>query len=316
MSSDRYARIRRALREHPWAILPDAFELVVEILDRRIDGLELSAEEIQSRVEAARRSPAPAAAPGSIAVLPVYGILSHRMHLFSNVSQSGTSAEALTLAFRQAMADPSVGAIVLDIDSPGGSVFGIQELADTIHASRGQKPVVAVANSLAASAAYWIAAQADELVVTPGGQVGSVGVFAAHDDVSKAAEAQGLRRTYISAGKYKVEGNPFEPLGEEARAEMQRTVDAYYDRFVRAIARGRGVSLTAVREGFGQGRTVLSTEAVAAGMADREATLQETIDRIAARQARGSRGQRAEGPTESREQALARLRLAEVARRA
>lgn len=312
MSSERYARIRRALREHPWAILPDAFDLVVEVLDRRIDGIDLSAEEIQARIEAARRSPAPAAAPGSVAVLPVYGVLAHRMHLFSNVSQSGTSSEALTLAFRAALADPNVSTIVLDIDSPGGSVFGIQELADTIHESRGRKPVVAVANSLAASAAYWIAAQADELVVSPGGQVGSIGVFAAHDDVSKAAEAQGLRRTYISAGKYKVEGNPFEPLGDEARTEMQRVVDAYYDRFVRAVARGRGVSLTAVREGFGQGRTVISSEAVAAGMADREGTLQETLDRIAVRQAKAARANRAEADSAGLEQARARLRLAEI----
>lgn len=316
MSSDRYARIRAALREHPWAILPDAFDIVVEILDRRIDGLDLSAEEVQSRIDAARRAPAPAATPGSIAVVPVYGILSHRMHLFSNVSQSGTSAEALTLAIRQAVADPNVSAIVLDVDSPGGSVHGIQELAETIAASRGTKPVVAVANSLAASAAYWIASQADELVVTPGGQVGSIGVFAMHDDVSKAAEAKGVRRTYISAGKYKVEGNPFEPLGDEARAAMQATVDAYYDRFVRAVARGRGVSLTAVREGFGQGRVVLSSDAVEAGMADREETLQQTIDRLATRQAKAARRERAEGPDPDHDRAQDRLRLAAAARRA
>lgn len=324
MSSDRYARILRAVRAQPWAILPEALDLVVEILDRRIEGVALSAEEIDQRIEAARRpAPASVAAPGAIAVIPVHGILSHRMHMVSNVSQTGTSAEALTLAFRRALDDPGISAIVLDVDSPGGSVFGIQELADTIANARGRKPVVAVANSLAASAAYWIASQADELVVTPGGQVGSIGVIAAHDDVSKAAEAKGLKRTYVTAGKYKAEGNPYEPLGDEARATMQEMVDAYYERFVAAVARGRGVTASAVEQGFGQGRVVVAAEAVRRGMADREETLQAAIDRLATSPPRGAAPARAEAgeaepsaPPADLEAARARLRLAAAARRA
>lgn len=313
--SDRYARIRAALREHPWAILPSMLDLVVEIVDRRIDGIDLSAEEIDARIEAARRPATAPVAAGNVAVLPIYGVLAHRMHLFTNVSKSGTSTEALTLAFRAAIADPSVAAIVLDVDTPGGSVFGVQELAGEIAAARGTKPIAAVANSLAASAGYWIASQAEELVVTPGGQVGSIGVLAIHDDVSQAAEQQGLKRTYISAGKFKAEGHGFAPLADEARQEIQRVVDAYYDRFVRAVAAGRKASLTTVRETFGQGRLVLSSDAVAAGMADREETLQQTIDRLVGRQAK-ARGSRANSPAADTEleHSRARLRLAEAAR--
>ena len=91
------------------------------------------------------------------------------------------------------MREPSISAIVLDVDSPGGSVFGVEELATEIRAARGTKPVVAVANSMAASAAYWIASQADELVITPGGMVGSIGVLTAHEDISKAQEMAGIK---------------------------------------------------------------------------------------------------------------------------
>lgn len=283
MSPDhRYDRIRAALREHPWAIVPSMLELVVEIIDRRIEGREPSAEEIEAEVQAARRPRAVASAgKGDIAVIPVFGVLAHRAHLFRNVSQTGTSTEVLTLAVRAAVKDPDVASIVLDVDSPGGSAFGIQELAGAIAEASRVKPVVAVANSVAGSAAYWIASQAGELVVTPGGFVGSVGVYTVHDDYSERARQMGVKRTYVAAGKHKVEGNPYEPLGEETRTELQRQVDLIYDQFVRAIASGRGVSLKRVREDFGQGRMVLSQEAVDRGMADRVETLQQVIDRLA-----------------------------------
>lgn len=306
---DRLSRVRRAVSEHPWAVIPETLDIVLEVIERRIFGVDLSAEEKASAVAAARRVQAPASAPGSIAVIPVFGVLANRMHMFANVSQEGTSTEGLTLALRQAAADPSVAAIVLDVDSPGGSVFGVQELADAVTAARERKPVVAVANSLAASAAYWVASQADELVVAPGGQVGSIGVLAVHDDVSKAAELAGVRRTYVTAGKYKAEGNAYAPLDDEARNQMQQTVDVYFDRFVRAVAAGRRVSLTAVREQFGQGRLVVSSDAVARGMADREETLQQTIDRLVARQEKASRAPRA---VVGMSPVSARLRIAEL----
>ena len=300
-----YARIARFIQEHPWAIVPSALEVILEIVDRRIAGEDLSAEEKRARIDAARR-PAPPSPPAvqGIAVLPIYGVVSHRAHMMQNVSASGTSTEMAADAFRQVMRDPEVGAVILDVDSPGGSVYGVQELADEIHAARGTKPVVAVASSVAASAAYWIASQADELVVTPSGEVGSIGVIAVHDDVSKAAEMEGVSRTYITAGRYKAEGHPFAPLDDEARAQIQESVDRYYDAFVRAVARGRRVSLTKARgEEFGEGRMLGAAKAVEVGMADSIGTLQQTIDRVAAKVARQSRTRTA----------AARLRLATAA---
>jgi len=273
-------RVLGAITEYPWAMLPAAFDLMLEIVGRRFTAEILSPEEKEARIEAARRTPGPATAPGSIAVLNLYGVMAQRVGAFADVSQEGTACEAFAATFRAAMSDPNVTAIVLNVDSPGGSVFGVEELGDVIWSAKGTKPVIAVANSMAASAAYWVATQADELVVTPGGEVGSVGVLARHEDVSAAAEAQGVRVTFVTApeGGHKAEGNPFEPLSDDARSHLQTRVNDYYGKFVSAVARGRKVSMKRVREDFGQGRMYGAAQAVAAGMADRVDTLQGVIN--------------------------------------
>lgn len=242
-----------------------------------------------------------------ISILGVLGVIAQRAAQVDDVSgPGGTSVERLTQRFRAAMADQSVRAVVLDVDSPGGGVYGVEELADEIRAARGQKPIVAVANSLAASAAYWIASAADEVVVTPSGQVGSIGVYAAHEDISKMLEQEGIKETLIFSGKYKVEGNPFEPLTDEARAAIQRDVATYYASFVRAVAKGRNARESAVEKGFGQGRVVGAKEAVEEKMADRVETLDATVRRVGS----GKRGgARAQDGGEDRHAAVERHRL-------
>ena len=141
-----------------------------------------------------------------------------------------------------------------------------------------------MANTLAASAAYWLASAADEMVVTPSGSVGSIGIVAMHEDVSKALEAEGVKVSIVSAGKYKTEGNPYQPLSVEGRAYLQSQVDQFGGMFVDGVARGRKVSSSQVRNGFGEGRMVLAAGAVRAGMADRVATFDETLARFGARQ--------------------------------
>jgi ClpP class serine protease len=119
-----------------------------------------------------------------------------------------------------------------------------------------------------ASAAYWIASAADKIYVTPGGEIGSVGVLAVHTDISQANESEGRKVTIIKAGKYKAEGNPYEPLNDESTAELQKGVDRYYDMFVKDVAAGRRASVSKVRSDFGQGRLMSPEDAVSAGMAD------------------------------------------------
>src|SRR5690606_30987632 len=146
--------------------------------------------------------------------------------------------------------------------SPGGQVNGIQELSDLIYSARGKKPIIAVANHMMASAAYWIGTAADEIVVSPSGEVGSIGVFAVHEDISGALAQDGVKVSIIKEGKYKAEANPFEPLNEEARAAIQESVSEAYGAFVGAVARNRSVDAEVVRNGFGEGRMMGAQRAV------------------------------------------------------
>lgn len=278
-------------RSMPWALEPAVMSLVCGIVDRWASGVRLSAEDIAAAIgdspeAAARRAEQSRAMSGAgVAVMPVYGVLAHRAYAVANTSRPLTSTEALAGQYRALMADPDVGTIVLDIDSPGGSVFGVQELADTMAALRGQKRVVAVANNTAASGAYWIASQADSIVVTPSGMVGSIGVIVPHTDLSAAYEQAGIKRTYITYGRYKAEGNDTGPLDDEARANLQQLVDTYGGAFTSAVAKGRRaagaqVSVEDVRgEAFGEGRMRLAADAVAKRMADDVATLDQVVAR-------------------------------------
>ncbi len=281
------SRLLLAFYGTPWAILPDRLEVMRAVLHRWESGVRLSAAEIRAAVGdapqvAAERQQRAGQQPGAVAVIPVYGLLAPRIHMVQDVSGEGaTSYERIAHNFRKALAAPEIGAIVFDIDSPGGSASMIQELADEIHAARGRKKIVAVANSLAASGAYWLATAAEELVVTPSGEVGSIGIYGAHEDHSAELAAAGIKVTLISAGKFKTEGNPYQPLTEEALAEFQSHVDRTYDRFIKSVARGRGVSAADVRKNYGEGRVVAAEVAVQRGMADRVGTLDETIARLA-----------------------------------
>jgi signal peptide peptidase SppA len=201
--------------------------------------------------------------------------------MVDDVSGPGmVSTQIITQMLRQAVADDAVSQILLDIDSPGGSVYGVSELSDVILSARAQKPVVAIANSLAASAAYWVGSQASEFYVTAGGEVGSIGVWQAHQDYSKAMDEAGVKTTLISAGKFKVEGNPYAPLDEEAQGFMQSRVEDYYAAFTKAVAKGRGVPITQVRDGMGQGRVLGADAAFAQNMVDGIASFDQVLSKM------------------------------------
>lgn len=264
----KYTRIAQAIIETPWAIQPVKLGAILEFVHAKIIGAGLPEIQAAARMELQR--------VGATAVIPIHGTIMQRANMMTEFS-GGTSTERLGQQLRMAIDDPAVSNIVLDVDSPGGSVFGVQEMADTIYHARAEKPIVAVANSVAASAAYWLASAASEFVVTPSGEVGSIGVIMAHTDWSQWNADKGLKVSYIYAGDHKAEGNPDEPLDDQAREYFQSHVDAYYQRFVGAVARNRGVSASHVNERFGQGRMFLAEDAKAAGMVDRIATLEQVI---------------------------------------
>jgi signal peptide peptidase SppA len=270
----------------PWALMPERLAAFAGVVARWSSGAiadagTLARVRADADIAAARRSAAERTGGGSIAVLPMVGVVTQRGNMADDISGPGSmSTQMFSQTLRSALADDAVDAILIDIDSPGGSVYGVQELADEIYQARGQKPVVAIANSLAASAAYWLGSAASEFYVTPGGEVGSIGVWSAHEDWSKALADAGVTTTLISAGKYKTEGNPYEPLSADARAFMQSRVDDYYGAFTKAVARHRGVQVASVRDGMGAGRVLGAQAAKDAGMVDDIATFDDVIRRL------------------------------------
>jgi signal peptide peptidase SppA len=271
-----YSHVATAVFDRPWAIRPETLKVIVDLMRFRVSGGQLSAEEVQERIGAASTRRGNQARAGAVAVLPLHGVIMQRAGLMAQTS-GAVSLESWMTDFRTLMADDEIGTIVIDIDSPGGEVSGIPEAAAEIRAARDQKRIVAVANPTAASGAYWLGSQAGEFVVTPSGWVGSIGVYTAHDDLSKMLEMEGINETLISAGKFKVEGNELGPLTDEARAYRQTIVDDYYGMFVADVAKGRGVATADVKGGMGQGRMVLAKGAKAEKMVDGIATLDESI---------------------------------------
>jgi signal peptide peptidase SppA len=264
-----------SLALEPWAITRPMLGIVAKILGRRLatDPLAFDEEDFE------RRPAVPNREARGLAVIPIHGCIAPRMNSLSNIS-GGATFEQAGLALREALAMDDVRTIVLDIDSPGGSVLGASEFARQVMAARTKKPIVAVANYQMCSAAYWVGACATEIVAAPSAMLGSIGVYTIHEDLSKSMEQDGIKLTYVSAGKYKVDGIAGEPLTESAEARMTAHVNAHYDRFVGDVAKGRGVTDAAVRSGYGEGAAVNADEALAAGMIDRIATLDETLVRF------------------------------------
>jgi signal peptide peptidase SppA len=216
-----------------------------------------------------------------VAVVPLTGVITPQGS-FLDFLFGGSPGGLLGFrqAFDEAIADPEVEGIVIDVDSPGGLVDLVPETAQHVRESRGAKPIVAVADTLMASAAYWIGSQADEVVITPSGYAGSVGVYRMHIDESGLNEQLGLKVTYVSAGKYKTDGNPDGPLSDSAQEDWQQAVDDVYTTFVDDVAAGRGTTAGQVIADYGEGRVLNARRAFTAGLVDRVETYEATIDRL------------------------------------
>ena len=283
MSDRAVRRLSRFASQQIWAIREHTLDVIVEVLRMRAAGITLSQEEVRARIGASAPSRS-LPSRGAVAVLPLYGVVAPKMTMMTEIS-GGTSLDAFLAEFRSYRDDPAVGAIVVDVDSPGGSVFGVQEAADEIYASRDAKPTIASVNPECGSAALWIASAFGQVVCTPSGRCRqSLGVFMMHEDWSQANERMGVKPTYISAGQYKVEGNPDAPLSDETIAFLQGQVNTIYDTFVKSVAKSRGLSQAKVKSDFGQGRMLLAKDALAVGMIDRIQTFDETVSQALERE--------------------------------
>lgn len=266
--------------EQPWALTRPMVSVIAGVLARHVAGVDVDRAEIEAALVQRKNLPQPRA--GSIAILPVYGVIGPRMNLMSEMS-GGTTYEKLTSQLRAAVADKSIKTIVLDVDSPGGTVAGNTEFAREVMQARTKKPIVAVAQYTMGSAAYRIGAAATEIVAAPSAQVGSIGVFNLHNDLSAALEQLGVKRTYISAGDGKVDGNETGPLSKDAAARLQGQVDQAYGTFVSDVVKGRGAGMTSDRvKKEWKAHVYSAADALALGMIDSIATLDDTLARILA----------------------------------
>jgi len=279
-------KINELFFTQPWAIKEDVLRVMSEIVERHIRGEKLSIEEVRERTKDKPATPNYEVI-GDAALIPIYGIISKRLGWISQISSSGTSTEAVKEDFKDALADPKVKRIVLDIDSPGGSITGVPELADFIFAARGKKPITAFANGQMDSAAYWIGSAADKVYMSTSAEVGSIGVYTVIEDWSVREHNEGLKTEIIKAGKFKAVGHPSKPLTEDARTMIQERINERYEQFVEAIQRNRAMNSEQVLKAA-DGSAFLSQKALALGLIDGVRTFEDLFPDADASEAKGS----------------------------
>ncbi|MBC6685697.1 S49 family peptidase [Wolbachia pipientis] len=210
-----------------------------------------------------------------IKVIPIHGILTKKSEAFDDVLGM-TSYEKIREEIEEALIDEEVETIILDIDSPGGEVNGLFDLADFIYEARTKKRIVAIANDDAYSAAYAIASSAEKVLVTRTSGVGSIGVIASHIDQSGFDEKQGVKYTTVFAGKRKNDLNPHEPITSESLESLQEEVGRLYEMFVQLIARNRNLSTEKIKST--EAGLYFGEKAIEIGLADGITTFSELID--------------------------------------
>jgi signal peptide peptidase SppA len=248
----------------PLAITPHGWRALVAKADHFLKYQQSA----QTRADAAdmAQPPGDTTTPGPC-VVRIIGPIVKRDGILTYFNLA-VSCQAIEKALTYAMGDTRASCIILQIDSPGGCVEGVPELADMVFNARKIKPVYSVADSMAASAAYWIGSQANKFFISPSGCAGSVGVIFVHFDCSKLYENEGIQPTIIYAGENKADLTEYAPLSDGARAAVQEDVNYFYKNFTAAVARGRGIKAREVELSYGGGRTLNAAAAVTAGAAD------------------------------------------------
>jgi signal peptide peptidase SppA len=258
-----YFRIVQALTTEPWAITEDMYSL---ILDRVLNHAETDVRALETQMgRPLDNTGNRVTMRGRTAVLGIDGPLVRYGSVFDSVSGL-TSVEFLARDLETALADPKVENVVLNINSPGGQVDGINALSDFIRASQDRKPIYAYVDGLAASAAYWIASATERIVAEEASRVGSIGVIASVMDNSAAQERQGLKRYTIVSSQSPKKG--LSVSSADGRSQLQAMVDSAAELFISKVAAFRGVTPERVTSDFGQGFVVTTGEARKAGMID------------------------------------------------
>lgn len=211
-----------------------------------------------------------------IAIIRVVGTMVNR-GAYVGASSGVVSYEGVKHQVKSAAGNSKVQAIIIDLQTPGGEAVGAFECAEQVRIANSKKPVVALVNGMAASAGYAIASGAGEIVTTPSGISGSIGVVMMHADYSKKLETEGIKPTLITAGAHKADGNPMEPLPDDVKSRLQTHINETYQRFLLTVEAGRGSRLDAEAARKTEAQVFSGDEAVKLGVADRIGTFESVL---------------------------------------
>lgn len=287
----KYPHLAAQLFNVPLLVHPQKLDAIIAGLGQRLLGTTVTQPQSEDTLPAelfstrrGERNESGYTVTDGVAVIFASGALVHREQFNMADSTYFVGYNRLAEQLEAAVADPDVHAVLQIYDSPGGQVSGAFEYGDRIAALRGKKPMWAIADDMAASAAYLAGSAFEQLAVSATGYVGSIGVVMRHVDLSRALANEGIQIKHIFAGAHKVDGNPYEPLPKDVQASLQADVDGLYETFVQAVARNRGIEPKSVRDT--QARTYRGQAGVDAGLADRVATTDQLISELAALRAR------------------------------
>lgn len=246
-----------------WAILPQKLETIISIASREND-----IEAVQAKLGEPLRNTRTVEVREGVAIIPVEGPIFPKANLFTQIS-GATSIDILARDFNEALENPEIKGIILNFDTPGGAVAGVNELNDMIFEARGMKPIVSYVNDIGASAGFWLASAADEVVINDTAEVGSVGVVAAlrisddKDEIEIVSSQSPLKRA--------------DARSDEGRAAIQSRIDQIADVFITRLARNFNIDKDTVLSDFGRGDMLVGANAVASGMAHRLGNLESLI---------------------------------------
>jgi signal peptide peptidase SppA len=292
-----YLRLHELIFNKPHLCTPEYAETVLSVLGNKLN-IEEGAFSIQGEAKDKKESNV----TNGVAHLPIIGSMVHRGSSLGAASGIN-SYQAIQSDIQEALENSSVKAIMLEMDSPGGSVAGAFDLRDFIMEAKKQKPIYAYAKDTMASAAYLIGSAATKVYSSQTGSIGSIGVVAMHVDQSEKNKQQGIKPTFIHAGNMKTAGNPHEPLEGEALNYLQESVNSSYEMFIDAVAEARGIDKQVIRDT--EARVYRGQKAVELGLVDGVKSFDAVMEEITSNGQSGvlvqqnSRGMRMETDAEN-----------------
>lgn len=285
--SEKLSHVRAAVYGMPWAITESMLELMCDIVERHLAGEKPEFD--KSKIKSIRTLNAqgqvthevdmeqPYEIVNGVAILRLMGPIFPRANMMTELS-GATSLEQYGDAFDEAMEDPEVESILQYIDSPGGSVLGLAEMATKIYEARagGDKLICSLIEGQGCSAAYWLASQTEVTAATEGSSVGSIGVISKIKSYDRAEKNEGVDSVILRSSELKAPGvGPISPRQEDA---LRKSLRSYFDQFKSAVSRGRpGVNI----EQVATGEVWVGKESEAAGLVDEITTLPKMLSALA-----------------------------------